>query len=156
MVRDQSIGFIRRRQAHEALIHRVDAEMAAGRKSPVDRDLAADGVDEILRVFAGGIPDWATFEPEGIELRITATDVGQTWGAAFGKMKGTSPNTETTYDLPALTVGIDAVEPNVVISGGAADLDLWLWGRGTQDVLDVSGDQSLAPRLRELMAEATQ
>ena len=27
---DQTVGFIRRRQAHEALIHRVDAELTAG------------------------------------------------------------------------------------------------------------------------------
>src|SRR5215471_7614339 len=29
---DKTVGFIRRRQAHEALIHRVDAELAAGHR----------------------------------------------------------------------------------------------------------------------------
>src|SRR5215469_6263772 len=33
---DQTVGFIRRRQAHEALIHRVDAELTAGRRTPMD------------------------------------------------------------------------------------------------------------------------
>ena len=37
---DQSVGFIRRRQAHEALIHRVDAELTAGSRTPLDRDLS--------------------------------------------------------------------------------------------------------------------
>ncbi|HEY7359904.1 MAG TPA: maleylpyruvate isomerase N-terminal domain-containing protein, partial [Streptosporangiaceae bacterium] len=31
---DHTVGFIRRRQAHEALIHRVDAELTAGRRTP--------------------------------------------------------------------------------------------------------------------------
>ncbi|WP_265447245.1 maleylpyruvate isomerase N-terminal domain-containing protein [Flexivirga meconopsidis] len=38
-------GYIARRQAHEALIHRVDAELtAAGPVGPIDPTLAADGV----------------------------------------------------------------------------------------------------------------
>ena len=40
---DQTVGFIRRRQAHEALIHRVDAELTAGRRTPMDPGLSADG-----------------------------------------------------------------------------------------------------------------
>ena len=43
-----NVGWVRRRQAHEALIHRIDAELTAGPVSPVDPDLAADGIDEIL------------------------------------------------------------------------------------------------------------
>ena len=31
---DQTVGFIRRRQAHEALIHRVNAELTAGQRHP--------------------------------------------------------------------------------------------------------------------------
>src|SRR5205823_7007051 len=50
---DQTVGFIRRRQAHEALIHRVDAELTAGRRTPMDPGLSADGVDEALRVMYG-------------------------------------------------------------------------------------------------------
>src|SRR6516225_4382858 len=42
---DHTVGFIRRRQAHEALIHRVDAELTAGTRTPLDPALAADGVD---------------------------------------------------------------------------------------------------------------
>jgi uncharacterized protein (TIGR03083 family) len=33
---DQTVGFIRRRQAHEALIHRIDAEITAGDRTPMD------------------------------------------------------------------------------------------------------------------------
>lgn len=154
---DHTVGFTRRRQAHEALIHRVDAEAAAGNAtSPIDSELASDGVDEVLRIFAGGIPDWASFEPEGVEIRLVASDVKRTWGAAFGRMQGTSPNSGKTYDMPALTVGVDAVAPNAAISGSGAELDLWLWGRGSLEPLHIEGDESVMHRLRALMVEATQ
>ena len=43
---DHTVGFVLRRQAHEALVHRIDAEQAAGARSEVDPRLAADGVAE--------------------------------------------------------------------------------------------------------------
>ena len=55
---DHTVGFILRRQAHEALIHRVDAELTAGTASGVDAVLAADGVHEVLDVMYGGCPAW--------------------------------------------------------------------------------------------------
>jgi uncharacterized protein (TIGR03083 family) len=33
---DHTVGFIRHKQAHEALIHRVDAEITAGNRTPMD------------------------------------------------------------------------------------------------------------------------
>ena len=46
---DKTVGYIRRRQAHEALIHRLDAELTAGAVTPLDPDLAADGVLRVPR-----------------------------------------------------------------------------------------------------------
>ena len=46
-------GYIARRQAHEALIHRIDAELTAGRRTPVDAALGTDGIDEVLSVMHG-------------------------------------------------------------------------------------------------------
>src|SRR5918995_144022 len=60
-----AVGFILRRQAHEALIHRVDAEQAAGVPSDVDPALASDGVHEVLAVMYGGCPPWGAGEPGG-------------------------------------------------------------------------------------------
>ena len=51
---DQTAGFWRRRMAQETAVHRVDAELAAGGATPVDRELAVDGVDELIAVFLGG------------------------------------------------------------------------------------------------------
>ena len=153
---DQTIGFVRRRQAHEALIHRIDAELTVGNRTPIDTELAVDGVDEILRVQIDGFPDWGTFTEDGVTAVITETDTSCSWGLRFGRFTGTSPNTHTDYDLDALTVvDANAVEPKMHLRGRAADLDLWLWGRATAERLNVDGDESLADRLRTLAAEST-
>jgi uncharacterized protein (TIGR03083 family) len=151
-----TVGWVRRRQAHEALIHRVDAELAAARPvSPCDPVVAADGVDEILRVQIGGVPAWATFTPSGEALRISATDHPATWGVALGRMTGSSPTSGRTYDLPAASVGRDAVDPHSIVTGTAWDLDRWLWGRLDSDGLAVTGDRALVDRLRAVAAEST-
>ena len=60
---EQSVGFIRRRQAHEALIHRLDAELTAGDRTPMDADLSTDGVDEVLRIMYGGARPGGSLHP---------------------------------------------------------------------------------------------
>ena len=89
---EQSAGFIRRRQAHEALVHRLDAELTAGNRTPFDPALAADGVDEALRVMYGGCPPWGTITPEpGRTMRLRATDTGDTWLVTLARFTGTDP-----------------------------------------------------------------
>lgn len=153
---DQTVGFTLRRQAHEALIHRIDAEAVAGVESSVDVDLGADGIDEILRVMIGGVPEWGHFEPDGASLRIHAPDAGRRWGLAFGRFTGTSPESGTEYDLDAATVGVDATKASAAIDGPAADLDMWLWGRRGSESLGLFGQTELVDRLRHLAAESTQ
>src|SRR5580700_8222264 len=98
---DQTAGFIRRRQAHEALIHRVDAELTAGNRSPIDPLLGADGADEALRVMYGSVPDWATFTPDHARTaRVRAADTGHTWLVTLGRFTGTDPASGTSYDEP--------------------------------------------------------
>lgn len=69
---EQTVGFTLRRQAHEALVHRVDAELTVGAaRAPIDPELATDGVAEALEVMYGGIPRWADFvvaDPGVVEL----------------------------------------------------------------------------------------
>ena len=48
---DRTAGFWQRRRAQETAVHRVDAESAAGTLSPIDAELAVDGIDEFLFVF---------------------------------------------------------------------------------------------------------
>ncbi len=57
---DQSVGFWIRRMAQETVIHRVDAELAAGSQiAAIPADLAADGIDELLVIFVQyGTTNW--------------------------------------------------------------------------------------------------
>jgi uncharacterized protein (TIGR03083 family) len=151
-----SIAWVRRRQAHEALIHRVDAELAASATTPLDDMLATDGVDEILTVMIDcrSIPEWSRFNADGTTAVLATPD--RRWEMALGRFRGTSPNTGNTYDEPAILLGSVTATPSVTISGSGADLDLWLWGRGTTERLRVEGDAALAGTLRAAAAASTQ
>lgn len=156
---ERTAGFVRRRQAHEALVHRVDAELAAGQRTPMDPTLATDGVDEALCVMFGGIPGWATFTADPGVIRLHTTDTGTGWDVTTGRFRGSSPHSGTTYDEPALvdveTEGDVAGEggPVAVVTASAGDLDLWLWGRVADDVLVVDGDRRAVERLKAVVAE---
>jgi uncharacterized protein (TIGR03083 family) len=159
-----TVGWVFRRQAHEALVHRVDAEQTAD--LPVTDpgvDLAADGVDEMLGVMVSGLPPWAVFTPDGSRVRIEATDAGRDWVLALGRFVGTSPRTGTSYDEEcAELVGGGPLgegagqDVEATISGSAWELDLWLWGRQVGQGLQRGGDQRVLDRLRALIVESTQ
>lgn len=151
-----TVGWTLRRQAHEALVHRVDAELAADRAvTAPEVELATDCVDELVMVFLDGVPDWGTFTPGTEVVRMHALDADATWTMRFGRFTGTSPNTGRTYDLDAIRVEPDAA-PGATIRGTAWDLAMWAWGRGDLGRLTVEGDPELAARLRALIADDTQ
>lgn len=154
---DQSAGFVRRRQAHEAAIHRMDAELTAGGEvTPLSADFAADGIDELFGVYAGGVPTWGEFTPSSDTVALEATDADRRWMVTLGSMSGTSPNTGNVYeDLPALMEGADG-GPTARLTGSASDLDGWLWGRIPLDRLGVEGSESAVASLRATIADATQ
>jgi uncharacterized protein (TIGR03083 family) len=137
---DHSTGFVRRRQAHEALIHRLDAELAAGAVTDFDRDLAHDGVAEVLEWMYSGIPEWGTRAADGPIGRVATTDTGGAWLVQLGTWSGTSPNTGNVYvDEGSLTI-LDGGEPAFEVSGTARDLDAWLWNRPTLGEITRTGD----------------
>ncbi len=146
---DQTVGFIRRRQAHEALIHRVDAELAAANRSPMDPLLSADGIDEALRVMYGGVPEWGRFTPDSAKtLRLRTADTGDAWLVTLGRFTGTDPGDGTSYSEPDIHAadsdpGGQTAAP---IGGGAADLDCWLWHRPPVAPIERSGDQEVLSR----------
>jgi uncharacterized protein (TIGR03083 family) len=152
---DQTVGFIRRRQAHEALIHRVDAELTAGNRTPMDPGLSADGVDEALRVMYGGVPDWGTFTPDpGRTVRLGASDTGDTWLVTVGRFTGTDPADGTRYDEPDIhAADSDPGGPAAAeVRGTAADLDCWLWHRPAFTPVTLSGDQAVLGRFTSAIA----
>jgi uncharacterized protein (TIGR03083 family) len=154
---DRTLGFIRRRQANEALIHRLDAELVAGEITPMDPALSADGVDEVLRVMWAELPDWARFQPGDGDLTLETTDTGNRWRVRFGRFVGTSPTSGTSYDEPTLAV-VDAVTrqvPAASIRGQAGVIYRWLWGRGDVGV-ERSGSPTVLSRLDHLIAVGMQ
>jgi uncharacterized protein (TIGR03083 family) len=150
-----SVQWVRRRQAHEALVHRLDAEAVANLPSEVEQDLALDGIDELLDVYIDGIPDWASFTPSEQRVRVSVDGAPRTWSMALGRMTGTSPATGRTYDLPAALLGADG-PADLEIGGTASAVHAWLWGRGPVDSLRLTGDVAVAAAVRELIADATQ
>jgi uncharacterized protein (TIGR03083 family) len=142
---DKTVGFIRRRQAHEALIHRIDAELTAGSRTPLDPGLSADGVDEALRVMYGAKPEWATFTPEPPRtVRLRATDTGDTWLVRLGRFAGTDPD-GVSYDEPDIHADDrdTGAEAAALVCGAAADLDCWLWHRPPLSLVERTGDQQV-------------
>jgi len=154
---DHTVGFILRRQAHEALVHRVDAEQAAGLESELDATLASDGVHEVLDVMYGGCPPWGTWTPgEGL-VRVDVTDTGESFWLRFGVFEGTDPDSGTSYadeeDFHVVPApDDDELEPDVVVDGPAAALDLWLWSRGDDAQVSVAGDRGVHERFTAIVA----
>lgn len=137
---DHTVGFTLRRQAHEALIHRLDAEQAAGQVTPLPAELAADGVAELMEVMYGGQPPaWGRFTPSGRHTAIELTDVGQRIRLSTGRIGGTDPESGRTHAGPHL-LRVDDGPADAVVRGPAADVDAWLWHRRDDAAMTVEGD----------------
>ncbi len=145
---DKTVGFWIRRMAQETVIHRIDAELAAGvPQAPVPQDLAIDGIDEFLVVFlAYGTTEWNSYaQPvlqgtEGDAVRL-ATD-GAAWLV--------SPHADGVR--VAANGGAGAAE----VTAEPADLLRWVWGRADDDAVTITGDTEQVARLRKLFRFAGQ
>jgi len=138
---DQTVGFWARRMAQETAVHRVDAELAIGKPTPVNTDLAVDGVDEVLeRMLAG---DWSD-DPDDAATgqRVAISTGGKRWDVV----------------LERETVGIDdeGGAADATLAGDPADVLLWLWGRASDDRVLRSGDEDAIRLLRSRLVLATQ
>ena len=139
---DQSVGFVRRRQAHEALIHRLDAELTAGDVTEIDDELATDGVAEVLDWMYSGVPSWGTQTLDGPVGRVATTDTGAGWLVQLGTFSGTSPNTGTVYTDEGTITRVDEGAPTFSVTGPARALDAWLWNRPTLSDITLDGDSA--------------
>lgn len=148
-------GYIRRRQAHEALIHRVDAELTAGSEvSAIDTDVAADGIDEVVDVMYGRDHPLVTFTPTPDRIvELVATDVDRHWVLQLGRETATidGEDIDDANFRPAPNA-----TANATISGTAADLDLWLWNRPVHAALARSGDQATLEAMDEVLVDGMQ
>ncbi|HEX5861390.1 MAG TPA: maleylpyruvate isomerase family mycothiol-dependent enzyme [Nocardioides sp.] len=149
---DHTVGFTFRRQAHEALIHRLDAEQAAGDVTRLDTALAADGVEEVLDVMYGASPDWGSFSPLEHRLRVDITDTGESIWVQLGRFRGTDPKDDVHYDEDDISVIPDpGVEPDAVISGDAATLVTRFWRRGDGAEIHLAGDLQIVDHFRQVI-----
>ncbi|MBP2475969.1 uncharacterized protein (TIGR03083 family) [Crossiella equi] len=128
----EPVAFWARRQAHEAAIHRLDAEHAlyevAGGVDPAaelrfDPPFAADGVAEALGVVLRARPH-AEIQDEGT-LLFHAADAGETWQLTL--VPGERPELG-----PVRGSGVDA---DAVVAGTADAVYRWLWRRPNKAAL---------------------
>jgi hypothetical protein len=145
---EQSVGFTCRRQAQEALIHRLDAEQTAGMETPLDARLAADGVHEVLDLMYGACPPWGQFFGLPHHLRLDLTDTGDTYWVQLGRLHGTDPDGVDHDEVAIAVVDDPGAEADAVVSGPAAVLDARLWRRGDGDRLHVTGDLAIVDHFR--------
>lgn len=132
-------AFWARRQAHETAIHSVDALAAVLGRAPVGAEcdvapsFAADGVDEILcGFFTRGTSKLFDGVVRRFEVRLD--DVGACFAVTVDERLRTEPGA---------SFGEDA---EMVLSGSAADVYLFLWNRGGS--VGITGDGLLADRWR--------
>lgn len=152
---DRTAGFVLRRQTHEALIHRVDAELLADDRTPLDPQLAADGVDEAVRIMYSP-PPWGAFEPVG-ELRLRCRDTGHSWLVRAGRCTGTDPDSgESLDEMLIVTAEDDGRTPAAAVEGAAADLDCLLWNRPPLGPVERSGDPDALAALDAVLSSGVQ
>lgn len=136
---DQTVGFVRRRQAHEALIHRLDAELTAGSVTDLDPTLATDGVLEAVEWMFGGAPSWATVAKDGPVGRLATTDTAASLLVQVGHWSGVGPKSGTAYVDEGMLFVVDRGEPEFEVRGTARDLDAWIWNRPTLGDVTLTG-----------------
>ncbi|MBI1377269.1 MAG: maleylpyruvate isomerase family mycothiol-dependent enzyme [Frankiales bacterium] len=114
-----------RRQAHETAVHLGDLRRAAGRDAPMDPELAADGVDEVVTVFFPRQVRLGRTPPVELAVAVTLTDTGGSW----------------VVSGDGLTPGSD---PVAGVEGSAYDVLHALWHRADADALRIVGDEAAA------------
>ncbi len=119
-----------RRQAQETLVHRWDAQSAVGQSTPLDAELAADGIDEYWEVMLprrltrGGVALPTT------SLHVHCTDTAGEWTARMVD--------ET------VVFSREHAKGDAALRGRAEDLLLTLWGRHSAQPIDIVGDEAAA------------
>jgi len=137
---DQTVGFWYRRMAQETAVHRVDAELAVGRPSAIDTELALDGVDELLDIFFAG--DWSDLPKPDLTGRVGLRAADRSWLVVL--------------EPEAVRIGQLAGDVDAEVSGEPSELLLWLWGRLPAESVTVEGDPGAVDRLRQRLVFATQ
>jgi uncharacterized protein (TIGR03083 family) len=145
---DQTVGFWLRRMAQETVIHRLDAELAAGvEHEPVPADLAEDGIDELLNRFLA----YATIEyPEELGEYLGDCD-GRTVRIAT---EGASWQVQLGPEVITVERGESDAEAGVMGEAGA--VLRWVWRRAGDGVVRLDGNRWVIGKLWAMLGAATQ
>jgi len=150
---DQTVGFWIRRMAQETVVHRVDGELAAAEPvAPIPDDLAVDGVDEVLVIFLDYASHRWPDEFEPVLKEVAGTSV---------RIAVDPPRPGGSWLVSYTEAGVDARpdgkgEAVATVSGPSDALLRWLWGRGADAAVAVTGDPGAATDLRRALTVATQ
>lgn len=143
----KTVGSTRRMQAHEATMHRIDAELVAGLPSaPIAPELAADGIAhavEVMWAWWGTLPGFE-FVPVADAVELVATDLDHRIRVQAGRWRGVGASGKS-YDEPGVVLTDRATAAE--LRGPAEELYRWLWGRGDEP-LTSSGDPAALNALR--------
>lgn len=126
------VAFWWRRQAHETLIHRADAELAVrvGELFSPAPAVAADGVSEFFEIGGFELVGWDELPlGEAMTIHLHAIDAGE--GA------------EWTVDTESGAFTMAHLKADVALRGPAWAIDRWLWRRssiGGEGASDLSGE----------------
>lgn len=132
-------GFWARRMAHETAVHRWDVQMTVGMADPVEPELAADGVSEVLDTLLPAGKGTSDTAADGV-VRVNATDLDRTW------LLRLRPEGITLLDESAVLD--ESAQAQTRVGGTASDLLLGLWGRLIPSALAVEGDPARFAALR--------
>jgi uncharacterized protein (TIGR03083 family) len=114
----RTMAFWPRRQALETVVHRWDAERAAGEPGPIDAGLAADGVDEVVTLMVPRQIKLQRIPALPATLQLHATDTGDDWvlgdGEPTARVEGSAEHL-----LLLLWHRLDPGDPRVRTSGDA-------------------------------------
>lgn len=169
---DPTIGFWFRRMAQETVIHRIDAELAAGVPvAPIPDDLAIDGIDELLKVFvAYAFGQWPEDFTEALK-----TSPGHTYLIRTDATPGT-PSTSWLVKIAPDRLAVeggpdetpnenpdDSAAPDVTISGSPTQVLRWAWNRETPGEIPddtasvrIDGNVEALAEFRQCVVKATQ
>lgn len=145
---DQTVGFWLRRMTQETVIHRVDAEAAAGvAHAPIPADLAEDGIDELLVCFlayaSAEYPDELgehLAECDGRTVQVATEGAG--WQVQLGPTE--------------ITVERGESDPEAGVFGSADAVLRWVWRRTGDGAVQLDGNRWVIGKLRTLLGVATQ
>lgn len=140
---ERTVGFWARRMMQETVVHRADGELAAGGPvTPVQDDVAVDGVDELLvRFLAYDVDGYAAAPGRGQRVLVRAGQAAWTVTLASDRASVS----------PGVVGDVDAA-----VEGTASELLLALWNRAPYEAVTTSGDAAALAALRAALVATTQ